>query len=259
MQGLDSLAMRLKEYYALGARFTKWRSPLEVEQSSGRPTRLSIEANMRDLARFALISQAEGLVPIVEPDLIMKGTHTLAVAVAINTEIAGMLYHSLLEHGVYMEGCILKVNMVNPGMNCATSYTVEEAICIETFTHIQVSCLIRLFWQIATANLEVLQRTMPTAIQGVNFLSGGQSLEDATARLSAINRMKTKFHPWNISFSWSAAIQFPLLEICKKHKGILDSALPEMEDLYLKELEVCAAAAKGTHTWRENEGAHIPK
>lgn len=189
MQGLDSLATRLAGYYKLGARFTKWRAPFEVDISTGRPTRLAIEANMRDLARFALISQAEGLVPVVEPDVVMKGDHDLTEAVAINTEIAAMLYHSMLESGVFMEGCILKVNMINPGKACPIAYTVED---------------------IAEANLAVLRRTMPTAIPGVNFLSGGQSLEDSCARLSAINRIKGN-SPWNISFSWSAAIQMPLM------------------------------------------------
>ena len=97
MQGLDSLALRLAEYYSAGARFTKWRAPFEIDVSLGRPTRFSIEANMRDLARFALISQAEGLVPIVEPDVVLTGDHDLAVAVAVNTEIASVLYHSMLE------------------------------------------------------------------------------------------------------------------------------------------------------------------
>ena len=97
MQGLDSLAARLSEYYKLGARFAKWRSPFEINLSSGRPTKFAIEANMRDLARFALICQSEGLVPIVEPDVMLNGDHNLSTAVAINTEIASTLYHSMLE------------------------------------------------------------------------------------------------------------------------------------------------------------------
>lgn len=114
--------------------------------------------------------------------------------------------------------------MVNPGLSCPTTYSVEE---------------------IAAANLEVLQRTLPTAIRGVNYLSGGQNLSDALARLSAINKQKRSIHPWNISFSWSAAIQMPLFALCKAHKGNLDAALPEMQDLYLNELAMCASAASG--------------
>lgn len=144
MQGLDSLATRLSEYYKAGARFTKWRAPFEIDVSLQRPTKFAIDANMRDLARFALISQAEGLVPIVEPDVSLIGDHDLDVAVAINTEIAALLYHSMLEQvnakiamvqilllvskslkniqcsrvcapiaqGVFMEGCILKVTNI---------------------------------------------------------------------------------------------------------------------------------------------------
>lgn len=238
MQGLDSLAARLATYYSQGARFTKWRAPLEIEVTQGRPTRLAIEANMRDLARFALISQAEGLVPIVEPDVILTGTHDLEQAVAVNTEIASVLYHSMLEHGVFMEGCILKVNMVNPGRGCTITYTVQE---------------------IALANVQVLERTMPVAIPGVNYLSGGQTLADACARLSAINQVYTargRNSPWNISFSWSAAIQLPVLAVCRTKGGDLDAALGDMSSLYLAELKMAASAAVGGHQWEGEAGAH---
>jgi fructose-bisphosphate aldolase class I len=238
MQGLDSLAARLNGYYRAGARFTKWRAPLEIDVAQGRPSRLAIEANMRDLARFALISQAEGMVPLVEPDVMLTGTHDLATAVAVNTEIAGVLYHAMLEHGVFMEGCILKVNMVNPGRGCESVYSVED---------------------IAVANLEVLRRTLPAAIPGVSYLSGGQSLSDACARLSAINKRVRndpagRKYPWNLSFSWSAAIQMPLFALCKD-RG-LDAALPAMELLYLEELKMASLAAKGEWRWVGDAGAH---
>ena len=97
---------------------------------------------------------------------------------------------------------------------------------------------------------------MPTAIPGVNFLSGGQSFEDCCARLSAINKLKGKKHPWNISFSWSAAIQLPLLDLCKSFKGNLDAALPEMEKLYLKELLHASEASKGLYQWNLGDGSH---
>ena len=220
------------------------RSPLEIDVEKARPTRLAIESNMRDLARFALISQSQGLVPLVEPDVIMKGTHGLEVAIAVNTEIASCLYREMVLAGVYMEGCILKTNMVCPGQSCPRSYSVKE---------------------IAEANLTVLKRTMPAAIPGVNYLSGGQSLNDAAGRLNAINMAKNSKTfagtcPWNISFSWSAAIQMPLLDLCKD-KGGLKEALSDMEALYLAELATACKASLGSLTagfW-SLAGAHAPQ
>lgn len=243
MQGLDSLALRLKEYYDQGARFTKWRSPIEVDEAEGRPTRLAIESNMRDLARFALISQDIGMVPLVEPDVVMKGTHSLETAEALNVEIASCLYREMLLAGVFMEGCILKTNMVCPGLSCPYNYSVED---------------------IANATLNVHRRTMPTAIPGVNFLSGGQSLEDACGRLNAINRLRTAKDPWNFSFSWSAAIQMPLLDLCKGKKGLstlTPGILEDMAALYSAELATAARASRGKIApegeW-ETAGCHAP-
>lgn len=227
MQGLDSLAVRCAEYYAAGCRFAKWRSPIEIDMSNGQPSDLVIECNMRDLARYALICQQEGLMPIVEPDVSLKGDHTLEDAVYINVKIQSELYKAMLDHGVYMEGSTLKPNIINPGRDCATGYSVEE---------------------IAQANLDVLRRCFPTAMPGLNYLSGGQSLADAAARLSAINKAKTSRDPWNISFSWSAALQMPLFELCRGHGEL---QLPAMEALYLAELKIAGAAAMGTY---EREG-----
>lgn len=231
MQGLDSLAVRCREYKAAGAQFAKWRSPLIITETA--PSDLAIESNMRDLARYALICQDEGLVPIVEPDVVMKGDHSLETAVAVNVKVQSSLYKAMLEHGVYMEGTILKTNLVNPGLSCPTSYTVQ---------------------QIAEANLAVLRRTMPVAIRGVNFLSGGQSLENAAARLDAINKIRGN-SPWNLSFSWSAALQMPLFELCRGKGG--EVPLKEMADLYIAELKIACAAARGEHTPGEGEGAHV--
>jgi fructose-bisphosphate aldolase class I len=114
MQGLDSLAVRCAEYRAAGARFAKWRSPLEIRD--GQITKLAIEANMQDLARYALICQAEGLMPIVEPDISLTGDYDLETAVRINVEVQATLYKAMIDHGVYMEGSTLKPNMINPGM-----------------------------------------------------------------------------------------------------------------------------------------------
>ncbi|WIA16752.1 hypothetical protein OEZ85_013406 [Tetradesmus obliquus] len=190
-----------------------------------------IEANMLDLARYALICQDVGLVPIVEPDVSMAGTHTLESALAINTKIQSVLYRALLEHGVFMEGVILKSNIVNPGRQCPVPYSVDE---------------------IAQANVDLFKRVMPIAVRSANFLSGGQSLADAAARLSVMNQKKGNL-PVNLSFSWSAALQMPLFALCQ---GGL--RLPEMEALYLQELAVASAAAKGEYKPKAGEGDHKP-
>ena len=231
MQGLDSLQARCEEYAAAGAQFAKWRSPLEIDVAAGQPSDLTIEANMRDLARYALICQQAGIVPIVEPDISLTGCHDLETAVWVNVKVQSELYKAMLDHGVYMEGSTLKPNIVNPGRDCAQSYSLEE---------------------IAEANLDVLRRCFPIAMPGANFLSGGQSLADAAARLDAMNKAKGDA-PWNLSFSWSAALQLPLLELARGGKGL---CLEEMSALYLEELKIAGAAARGEHTPRAGEGAH---
>jgi len=232
MQGLDSLAARCKEYYAAGARFAKWRSPLVIDVEKGCPTDLAIKANMHDLARYALICQSEGLMPIVEPDISLSGTHTLEQAVDVNIRVQSELFKAMIDHGVYMAGTTLKPNIVNPGRKCPVSYTVEE---------------------IAEANIFVFEQSFPVAMKGANYLSGGQDLATAAARLSAINKANTK-GPWNLSFSWSQALQLPLLELCK---GEGDLVLDKMSKLYVQELAIASAAATGEHTWEKGEGDHV--
>jgi fructose-bisphosphate aldolase class I len=234
MQGLDSLAVRAKEYYDAGARFAKWRSPLVIDIEKGCPTDLAIKANMQDLARYALICQSEGLMPIVEPDVYLSGTHTLEQAVDINIKIQSELFKAMIDHGVYMPGATLKPNIINAGKNCPVGYTVEE---------------------IAQANIYVLEQSFPVAMLGANFLSGGQTLEQGTARLSAMNKIKGKA-PWNLSFSWSQAIQLPLLDLCRGKDGL---QLEEMSKLYVEELKLASAAALGEHEWNAGDGDHIAK
>merc|ERR1719161_254350 len=227
------LAERLREYKAAGCVFAKWRSPLDIDIAAGKPSQLANECNMRDQARYALICQSEGLVPIVEPDLVLKGDHTLEDAVEINVRVNNMLFQSLAEHGVHLDGAILKVNMVNAGKDCTQTFTPE---------------------QIADANLRTLRRCLPVSVRTVNYLSGGQTLQDAAARLDAINRLKAKrggdrYAPWNLSYSWSAAIQLPLFEFCKDPNLERDAAsglpLKAMAAAYVANLKVASAAAKG--------------
>lgn len=234
MQGLDSLGARCAEYYKAGARFAKWRSPLVIDVAKGCPTDLAIRANMHDLARYALICQSEGLMPIVEPDISLSGSHSLEQAIDVNIRVQAELYKAMIDHGVYMAGSTLKPNIVNPGRDCETEYTVEE---------------------IAEANVFVLEQAFPVSMKGANFLSGGQSLEDAAARLSAMNKANTK-GPWNLSFSWSQALQLPLLDLCK---GSGELKLDEMSKLYVEELKIASAAAKGEHEWANGAGSHKKK
>jgi fructose-bisphosphate aldolase, class I len=232
MQGLDSLGARCAEYYKAGARFAKWRSPLVIDVTNGCPTDLAIRANMHDLARYALICQSEGLMPIVEPDISLTGTHTLQQAVNVNIRVQAELYKAMLDHGVYMAGATLKPNIVNAGRDCATEYSVAE---------------------IAAANIFVLEQAFPVAMKGANFLSGGQTLPQAAARLSAMNRANLR-GPWNLSFSWSQALQLPLLDLCRGGTGQL--MLDEMSQLYIEELKIASAAAKGEYEWPPGSGDH---
>ncbi|CAM9382911.1 unnamed protein product [Pylaiella littoralis] len=233
MQGLDSLAVRCKEYYAAGCRFAKWRSPLVIG-ADGDISSLAIQTNMDDLARYALICQDEGLVPIVEPDISLNGDYDLETAIRVNVKVQAHLYKAMLDHGVFMEGSTLKPNMVNPGRGCKSKSTAKE---------------------IGEATVTALRRVMPAAMPGVNFLSGGQTLEDAAARLCAINQAKGN-SPWNLSFSWSQALQLPLLDLCKKNPKGSDLPLAEMSALLEKELVIAGSAARGEYEYEAGQGDH---
>ena len=230
MQGLDGLSERCAKYYAAGCRFAKWRSPLTIDVAAGTPSALAIETNCRDLARYALICQAEGLVPIIEPDLVLKGAHSLEDAVEANARVLGELVRGMQDYGVHLPGTLLKTNLVNCGKDCEPQASVGE---------------------IADANLRVLRRVLPVAIASVNYLSGGLSLDRATAILSGLNHMKRarggdKYAPWNLSFSWSSCIQLPLFDLCKSEAKD-ESGLPRaaIQKLYVENLLKARAAALG--------------
>ena len=221
---------RDRRYYAAGCRFAKWRSPLTIDVAAGTPSALAIETNCRDLARYALICQAEGLVPIVEPDLVLKGAHSLEDAVEANARVLGELVRGMQDYGVHLPGTLLKTNLVNCGKDLEPQASVEE---------------------IADANLRVLRRVLPVAIASVNYLSGGLSLDRATAILSALNRLKRerggdRYAPWNLSFSWSSCIQLPLFDLCttveKDESGLPRAAI---QKLYVENLLKARAAALG--------------
>lgn len=186
-QGLDGLRERLQEYAALGLRFAKWRAVIHI--GDGLPTRAAVEANAHELARYAALSQEAGLAPIVEPEVLMDGAHDLATCARVTERVLREVYDQLVRQHVVLEATLLKPNMVVPGTDAASRATDEE---------------------IAQATVAVLRRTVPAAVPGVLFLSGGQGDEDATARLAAINRVPGP-QPWELSFSFGRALQAPVL------------------------------------------------
>ena len=189
-EGLDGLRERLKEYYQMGARFAKWRAVIAT--SADIPSRSCIEANAHALARYAALCQEAGLVPIVEPEVLMDGDHTLEQCRAATEEVLRTVFNQLNSQRVLLEGMILKPNMVLPGLNCPTQASVDE---------------------VANITVKSLWRTVPAAVPGIAFLSGGQSAELASARLNTMNlRFKSKL-PWALAFSFARAIQQPALEI----------------------------------------------
>ena len=185
-EGLDGLRERLAHYASLGVRFAKWRAVLTV--GDGLPSRACILANAHALARYAALCQEAQLVPIVEPEVLMEGGHTLARCSDVTTEVLHQVFEQLYRQGVALEGMVLKPNMVLPGLSSGATASLEE---------------------VADATLSCLRRTVPAAVAGIAFLSGGQSAELATARLNAMH-LRTGL-PWPLSFSFGRALQQPAL------------------------------------------------
>ena len=187
-QGLDGLAERLREYKLLGARFAKWRAVIGI--GTDIPTAAAIAANAHALAHYAAICQEQGLVPIIEPEVLMDGDHTLDDCARVTEEVLHAVFHALHQQRVALECMLLKPAMVLPGTTCPTQATPL---------------------QVAEATLTSLRRTVPAAVRGINFLSGGQSETTATANLNAINANEVS-QPWNLSFSYGRALQAPVLD-----------------------------------------------
>ncbi len=180
--GLDGLRNRMKEYYDLGARFAKWRAVIEIDAS--RPSAVCVAANCHALARYAAICQEAGIVPIVEPEVLMDGAHDLARCAEVTEWVLKHLYMELFMHKVMLEGTVLKPNMCISGKKCANRAGVEE---------------------VAEATIKCLKSTVPAAVPGIAFLSGGQSDIEATAHLNAMNACNNL--PWNLTFSYGRALQ----------------------------------------------------
>ena len=189
-EGLDGLRGRLSEYFEMGARFAKWRAVLSI--GDGTPNRECINANAQALARYAALCQEAGLVPVVEPEVLMDGSHTMEACRDATEQVLKSVFTELLAQRVLLEGMILKPNMVLPGLNCPRQESADE---------------------VADATVECLRRTVPAAVPGVAFLSGGQSGELASERLNAMNLKHKSRLPWAVAFSFGRAIQQPALEI----------------------------------------------
>ncbi|PRP79731.1 hypothetical protein PROFUN_12665 [Planoprotostelium fungivorum] len=184
-QGLDGLAQRCADYYSKGVRFAKWRAVLNINKSS--PSQLGITENAHTLARYAAICQENGLVPIVEPEVLMDGEHSLEDCIEATQSVLAGVVKALHDHHIFLEGCVLKPNMVTPGQGHASYKTTSAQ-------------------EVARATVTVLQRTIPPAIPGIFFLSGGQSEEEASRNLNAINALEAA-KPWALSFSYGRALQ----------------------------------------------------
>ena len=200
-EGLDGLRERLAEYWQMGARFAKWRAVIAI--GDGIPSGGCIEANAQALARYAALCQETGLVPVVEPEVLMDGDHTLGRCGEVTEEALRTVFNELYTQRVMLEGMILKPNMVLPGLTCPKQETVDD---------------------VADATVRCLLRTVPAAVPGVAFLSGGQSAELASAHLNAMNvRFKSRM-PSALAFSFARAIQQPALEIWRGEDALVLAA-----------------------------------
>ena len=186
-EGLDGLRERLAEYHALGARFTKWRAVITIGDAI--PSEYCIWTNAHALARFAALSQEAGLVPIVEPEVLMEGDHTIERSFDVTSRALHAVFTELRDQRIHLEGMLLKPNMVLSGYGCATQASVED---------------------VAAETVRCFERHVPAAVPGIVFLSGGQSDEVATAHLNAMNASGS--HPWELSFSYGRALQAPALK-----------------------------------------------
>jgi len=183
-QGIDDLDTRCAKYYAQGARFAKWRAVLQIT-ADGCPSPLSIQENAWGLARYARAVQESGLVPIVEPEILMDGDHNIEKTAAVQEKVLAAVYKALNDNNVFLEGSLLKPSMTCPGADCPKEVTPQ---------------------QIAQYTIRTLERTVPPSVPGVTFLSGGLSEEEASINLNIMNQQPRK-GPWSLTFSYGRALQ----------------------------------------------------
>ena len=220
--GLDGLRDRLKEYYELGARFTKWRAVITIGDDI--PSRYCIEANAHLLARFAALSQEANLVPIVEPEVLMDGNHSIESCFEATEATLREVFYQLGLQGVNLEGSLLKPNMVLSGKDASNRASAEE---------------------VAERTITCFKRTVPPAVPGVLFLSGGQSDEEATVNLNAINQRAAKVGvPWEMSFSYGRGLQAAPLKAWGGQAANMEKA----KQAYYHRAKVTSAARRGAYS-----------
>ena len=219
-EGLDGLRDRLKEYAAMGARFAKWRAVIRITDML--PSPMCVNVNAHALARYAALCQEQGIVPIVEPEVLMDGSHTIERCEDVTSSILHAVFHALFEQCVGLEGMLLKPNMVIAGKDCPKKASVQE---------------------VATATLRCLRRHVPAAVPGIVFLSGGQSDVLATSHLNAINKLDLP-KPWKISFSYGRALQDPAIEAWRGKQQNLKAA----QQAFYHRAKCNSAAAIGKYT-----------
>jgi len=232
-QGLDGLGERCAKYYSAGVRFAKWRAALKIDTKKGCPSELAIEENAHGLARYASICQENGLVPIIEPEVVMDGDHTLEDCINATQKVWAKVIKTLHDHHFIWEGSLVKPNMVTPGHSSPTYKTTTPE-------------------QVAKATVTVLQRTLPVAVPGVTFLSGGQSEEEASRNLNAINQYPGK-RPWNLSFSYGRALQASCLEAWKGKKENVKAA----QEAFLTRAKANSEASLGKYAGSNTGGQSL--
>ncbi|MEP7233518.1 MAG: class I fructose-bisphosphate aldolase [Ginsengibacter sp.] len=219
-EGLDGLRERLAEYKKMGARFAKWRGVITIGDSI--PTTANIKANVHALARYAALCQEAGIVPIVEPEVLMTGNHTMQRCYDVTEDVLKILFYQLYQFKIDLEGMILKPNMVIAGTESANQNSIDE---------------------VAEATVNCLLASAPAAMPAIAFLSGGQSPEDAAAHLNAIHTNYKNRLPWIITFSFARAIQQPALDIWKGQ----DANVEDAQKLLYKRAKLDAAARSGEY------------
>jgi fructose-bisphosphate aldolase class I len=231
-QGLDDLDVRCKKYYNAGARFAKWRAVLKVDTTNHLPSDLAVHENAVTLARYASICQNNGLVPIVEPEILMDGTHTSAQARDVAIEVLSVVYRELQRHHVDVECTLLKPNMVRPGVSSAE----------------KLDCAI-----LAEHTIRAFQQTIPPIMPGVVFLSGGMSEVEASVALNEINKYPAT-KPWRLTFSYGRALQASVLDVWKGAPENKDAA----QQMLLKRAEANGLASNGEYVneTTDNQSLH---